>query len=130
MIMNTQENTAGTFPSPSPSLRARLRAVIQNFRDAEEFLLNQKSSRSIGAAIAYGDMATQLSKLIAKPDRIEDMQIMLSRIAYPRRGTPDEVADIGKFATEIQAKWTLEDLEVGMDFSEFRSFPANDTPNP
>jgi hypothetical protein len=87
--------------------------VIQKFRDEEESLLLEKSSRALGGAIAYGDMATALSKLIEKPDKAEDMMTMLCRIGYPQRGTSDEVATIENFAAEIQAKWSLEDLIPG-----------------
>jgi hypothetical protein len=97
----------------SRSLRARLREVIQKFRDEEQFLLLDKSSRALGGAIAYGDMATELSKLIEKPDKPEDMMTMLCRIGYPRRGTSDEVATIENFAAEIQAKWSLDELIPG-----------------
>lgn len=41
----------------------------------------------------------------------DDYKHMLSRIAYPRRGTPDEIATIFDFATEIQAIHKREDLE-------------------
>lgn len=95
----------------SLNLRARLRDVIQKFRDEEEYLLLDKSSRALGGAIAYGDMADELSKLVAAPDDDADrMRAMLARIAYPSRGTPDETADINAFAAEIQAVWSLESL--------------------
>jgi hypothetical protein len=97
----------------SRSLRARLREVIQKFRDEEEYLLLDKSSRALGGAIAYGDMATALAKLIEKPDKVEDMMTMLCRIGYPQRGTSDEVATIETFAAEIQARWSLEELIPG-----------------
>jgi hypothetical protein len=41
-----------------------LEDVIQKFRDEEEYLLLDKSSRALGGAIAYGAMADELSKLI------------------------------------------------------------------
>jgi hypothetical protein len=85
--------------------------VIQKFRDEEEFLLLEKSSRALGGAIAYGDMANELSKLVATPDEDADrMREILARIAYPSRGTPDETANINAFAAEIQAAWSLESL--------------------
>jgi hypothetical protein len=40
------------------------------------------------------------------------MKQMLSRIAYPARGTPDESADVYAFAAEIQSKWSMSDLET------------------
>ena len=100
-------------PTCSRSLRARLRDVIQKFRDEEEYLLSGKSSRALGGAIAYGDMATALSKMLEKPDKVEDMMTMLCRIGYPRRGTGDDVATIENFADEIQAKWSMEELIPG-----------------
>ena len=87
--------------------------MIQKFRDEEEFLLLDKSSRALGGAIAYGDMASVLSKLIEKPDKVEDMMTMLCRIGYPRRGTSDESATIETFAAEIQARWSLDKLIPG-----------------
>jgi hypothetical protein len=85
--------------------------VIQKFRDEEEYLLLENSSRALGGAIAYGDMANELSKLVATPDEDADrMMAILARIAYPSRGTPDETADINAFAAEIQAAWSLESL--------------------
>jgi hypothetical protein len=116
MIPETiEETTDGGLPCTpcSRSLRARLREVIQKFRDEEEYLLLDKSSRALGGAIAYGDMATALSKLIEKPDKPEDMMTMLCRIGYPQRGTSDEVATIENFAAEIQAKWSLDELIPG-----------------
>lgn len=109
---NTDTPLKADCPSAtcSRSLRARLREVIQKFRDEEEYLLLDKSSRALGGAIVYGDMATELSKLIEKPDKAEDMMTMLCRIGYPQRGTSDEVATIEKFAAEIQAKWSLDEL--------------------
>jgi hypothetical protein len=87
--------------------------VIQKFRDEEEYLLLNKSSRALGGAIAYGDMAAELSKLIKKPDKVEDMMTILCRIGYPRRGTNDESATIHFFAAEIQARWKLDELIPG-----------------
>lgn len=43
---------------------------------------------------------------------IDQMKKMLSRIAYPARGTADESADVYAFAAEIQSKWSLNDLET------------------
>ena len=95
----------------SRNLRSRLRDVIHKFRDEEEYLLLENSSRALGGAIAYGDMANELSKLVATPDEDADrMMAILARIAYPSRGTPDETADINAFAAEIQAAWSLESL--------------------
>lgn len=117
--MKSENNTETTAGSDCPaatcsrSLRARLREVIQKFRDEEEFLLLDKSSRALGGAIAYGDMASALSKLIEKPDKVEDMMTMLCRIGYPQRGTSDESATIETFAAEIQARWSLEELTPG-----------------
>ena len=45
-----------------------LEDVIQKFRDEEEYLLLDKSSRALGGAIAYGAMADELSKLISLPN--------------------------------------------------------------
>lgn len=42
-----------------------LEDVIQKFRDEEEYLLLDKSSRALGGAIAYGAMADELSKLVS-----------------------------------------------------------------
>lgn len=47
------------------SLRAVLRDVIQKFRDEADYLLLDKSSRALGGAIAYGDMASELEKLLS-----------------------------------------------------------------
>lgn len=116
-MKNNEENmeSGNDYPSTScsRSLRARLRDVIQKFRDEEELLLLDKSSRALGGAIAYGDMATELSKLIKKPDKVEDMMTMLCRIGYPQRGTGDESATIENFASEIQARWSLNELIPG-----------------
>jgi hypothetical protein len=95
----------------SRNLRERLLDVIQKFRDEEEYLLLEKSSRALGGAIAYGDMANQLSKLVTMPDDdTQRMKALLARIAYPSRGTPDETASIDVFAAEIQAAWSLGSL--------------------
>jgi hypothetical protein len=112
---NTETHQKADCPSApcSRSLRARLREIIQKFRDEEEYLLLDKSSRALGGAIAYGDMATALAKLIEKPDKMEDMMTMLCRIGYPQRGTGDDVATIENFADEIQARWSLEELIPG-----------------
>lgn len=46
--------------------------------------------------------------------RAEDMAVaMLKRIAYLRRGTPDETASIQDFAEEIRKQFTRE--ELGLD---------------
>lgn len=110
----THNTTIGSNCASKPcSLRARLRDAIQKFRDEEQYLLSEKSSRALGGAIAYGDMADALSKLIEKPDQIEEMIEMLCRIGYPQRGTSDESATIEKFSAEIQARWSLDELIPG-----------------
>jgi hypothetical protein len=44
-------------------------------------------------------------------ENLKLMAQILQRIGYPRRGTPDETADIQAFADEIQKKWPLQELE-------------------
>ena len=46
----------------------KLEDVVQKFRDEEEYLLLERSSRALGGAIAYGAMADELSKLISLPN--------------------------------------------------------------
>lgn len=48
---------------------------------------------------------------------INEMKTMLARIAYPRRGSPDERADIYYFAKEIQTRWSLDYL-LEQEFDE------------
>ena len=113
MSEKLESETPSDAANLSRSLRARLRDTIQKFRDEEEYLLLDESSRALGGAIAYGDMAAALSKLIEKPDKVEDMMTMLCRIGYPRRGTCDESTSIEGFAAEIQSRWTLDELIPG-----------------
>lgn len=63
------------------------------------------------AAIRYAFEDAQ-ADIVELADQLERMKLMLSRIAYPRRGTGDEFGDVGMFASEIQATWSMEDLEA------------------
>lgn len=62
------------------------------------------------AAIRYA-FEDARADIIELATDLERMKLMLSRIAYPARNTPDEFADLNMFAAEIQEMWSLEDLE-------------------
>lgn len=66
------------------------------------------------AAIRYAleDAQADIRELA---DQLERMKLILARIAYPRRGTYDELGDIRMFATEIQATWSMEALETNTE---------------
>jgi hypothetical protein len=46
------------------------------------------------------------------PSETQKMASMLRRIAFPNRGTKDEVASLQDFADEIQKAWTIDILEM------------------
>lgn len=67
--------------------------------------IEQPEPKAIGDALdAICDIAEHLSRENAR------MRQVLLRISYPETGTPDEHADIGDFAGEIQEKWSFEEL--------------------
>jgi predicted RNase H-like nuclease (RuvC/YqgF family) len=59
-------------------------------------------------------LRTELWALREEVKRLKEeasaMKEMLCRIAYPRRGSDDERANIEHFADEIQRKWSVEFL--------------------
>ena len=65
------------------------------------------------AAICYAFEDAQ-ADIIELAEQLERMNLLLSRIAYPARNTPDDFADLNMFAAEIQATWSMEDLEANV----------------
>ena len=63
------------------------------------------------AAICYAFEDAQ-ADIVELAEQLERMKLLLSRIAYPARNTPDDFADLNMFAAEIQATWSMEDLEA------------------
>ena len=81
---------------------SKLEDVIQKFRDEEDCLLLDKSSRALGGAIAYGAMADELSKLISLPN---------ARDLAPPQAVEDDADEeesckyCGNGITELVVKW-------------------------
>lgn len=61
--------------------------------------------------LGSSEMAREFD-LAAALRRAEEMKALLSRIAYPRRGTADERMGIQEAAELIQAAFSMEDLEA------------------
>lgn len=45
------------------------------------------------------------------PESMEDMKAILRAIAYPKRGTNEEIMEIFDAASMIQKRFTLEELQ-------------------
>jgi hypothetical protein len=65
------------------------------------------------AAIHYAFEDAQ-ADIIELAEQLERMKLLLSRIAYPARNTPDDFADLNMFAAEIQATWSMEHLKANV----------------
>lgn len=61
-------------------------------------------------AFQAGILTAQSSKSDQRNENWLALTEMLSRIAYPRRGSKDETATLQDFAEEIQARWGVDDL--------------------
>ena len=66
------------------------------------------------SAIRYALEDAQ-ADILELEEQLNRMKLILSRIAYPARNTPDEYADLNMFASEIQSIWSMESLKTNTE---------------
>jgi len=85
-----------------------MRRKIQQWQDCSPAAMADQMSKA-AQFYAFQDAQADILELDAENQRLRDL---LRQIAYPKRGTSEEVMSLQEFADLIQQTYTLDQLEA------------------